>query len=112
MKSNLFSVLIAVMFLVFTANQGVFAQSKEIKGKDNKTKTTVQKIETKKDEVKQTAGTITHKQHKQTKGGINTVKNEMKKESGKDMKMNNDIKKSDPLTNNKIDKSSDKKIKN
>lgn len=112
MKSKLASVLTVILFFAITANFNSFAQNKETKNSDNKIKTTVQKIETKKEDVKQTAGTITHKQHKQLKGGINTVKKEVKTEDGKDMKKMNNENKKKVTVDSKLGKNSDKKIKN
>ncbi len=113
MKTTLSSILTAVLLLAFTANISLLAQNKETKGTENKVKTTVQKVDTKKEEVKQTTNITVHKNHKLKKGGVNTVKNEVKTELGKETKkMNNDVKKNEPLKNIKTEKNTEKKIKN
>ena len=113
MKTQLFSTVLAILLFAFTVNSTILAQSKDSKSTDTKIKTTVQKIEDKKEDVNQTAGTTIHHKQNQTKGGINTVKNEVKSDLGKDKKimMNKKVNKTKTVTD-KMEKKPNEKIKN
>lgn len=111
MKTRSFALAIALMFMIFTINSALMAQSKDLKYPDNKGKTTVHKIETKVGDVKQTAGTVNQKKEI-TKGGEKIVKNENKINTGKEMnKMKNEVKHHKMVTN-KTEKKTTEKIKN
>lgn len=75
MKTRSFVLSVAIVIVTFAFSSAVFAQNKETKPIDNKVKTEVKKVETKKEDVKQTAGTIQEK----TNQNKETVKTEVKK---------------------------------
>ena len=111
MKTRSFALAIALMFMTFTINSALMAQSKDSKYPDNKGKTTVHKIETKVGDVKQTAGKTTLNKKEITKGGEKIAKIENKNNTGKEMnKMKNEVKHHKMITN-KTEKKTTEKIK-
>ena len=60
MKTRSFAFMLSILFVAFTINTVIMAQSYDSKKTDSKNKTTVNKTETNKTEVKQMASTTNH----------------------------------------------------
>lgn len=109
MKSRTLALALAIFIVAFAANSTIMAQSNDSKTPDSKIKTTVQKIDSKTNEVKQNAGTTIHHKNHQLKERTNTLKNEVKTNLGKDMKKTSDeVKKSNMMTHKNEKKSNTK----
>jgi hypothetical protein len=111
MKTKSLALAFSIFLVFFAVNSSIMAQNKDSKT-TNKVKTTVQKTESKMNDVKQNASTTIHHKNHQIKGGTNTVKNEVKTDLGKDMKKMNDKVKKTPSMTNKVEKKNTDKIKN
>ena len=85
MKTRSFALAIALLLMAFTANSTLMAQNKNSKQTEHKIKTTVQKIDTKTGDTHQTANRVKEKTES-TKKGTMMVKNELKKNTEKEMK--------------------------
>jgi hypothetical protein len=110
MKTKTMALALSIFLVFFTVNSSIMAQNKDSKT-TNKVKTTVQKNESKMNDVKQNTSTTIHHKNHQIKGGINTVKTEAKTNLGKDMKkMDEKVNKSETVTN-KVEKTTTNKIK-
>ncbi|HCY75299.1 MAG TPA: hypothetical protein DHV28_05215 [Ignavibacteriales bacterium] len=109
MKNKLFALAVAVMMITFAVNTSIMAQSKDSKYPDSKGKTTVQKINNKVGDVKQTAKTVITDKKTKIKENTAMVKNDMKKNTGKDMKkMESELKHHKMITNKSEKKPNDK----
>lgn len=112
MKNKLFALAVALVMITFAANTSIMAQSKDSKYSDSKGKTTVQKINNKVGDVKQTAKTVVNEKKTKTKENVTMIKNDMKKNTGKDMKKMESELKHHKMITNKSDKKPNDKTKN
>ncbi|HEX7357903.1 MAG TPA: hypothetical protein VF270_09365 [Ignavibacteriaceae bacterium] len=112
MKNKMFALAVALIMITFAVNTSVMAQSKDSKYPESKTKTTVQKTNVKVNDVKQTAKTVVNENKTKTKENVSMVKNDMKKNTGKDMKKMESELKHHKMITNKTEKKPNDKTKN
>lgn len=112
MKNKMFALAVALIMITFAVNTSVMAQSKDSKYPDSKGKTTVQKINNKSGDIKQTAKTVINEKKNKTKENVTMVKNDMKKNTGKDMKKMESELKHHKMITNKTEKKPNDKTKN